>query len=62
MDVIINEIVSTIKLSPVMDQQVAENIVRLCLTATKAHREHEDRVHQERCVTGGVRDEIEGVA
>ena len=60
MDVIINEIVSTIKMVPGMDQHNVENIVRLCLKASKAEKEHADRVKQERCVTGGVRDETEG--
>jgi hypothetical protein len=61
MDVIINEIVSTIKTLPGIDPHNAENIVRLCLKAARAEKEHEDRIQQERCVTGGVRDEMEEI-
>ena len=60
MDVIINEIVSTVKMSTSMDPHAIENMVRACLSAVKAQKEHEDRAREERRVTGGVRDETEG--
>ena len=63
MDVMINEIVSTVRTvdggSSLAPRTLAE-IVRAVLAAVKDHQEHDARAKQERRVTGGVRDESEG--